>query len=62
MDQIPPKEKIQEALRSAWQFDGSLIPVPGTGRLFSFKKNGATFFARLNWARGQFCPEEVQER
>ena len=61
VDQIPPKEKIQEALRSAWQFDGSLIPVPGTGRLFSFKKNGATFFARLNWARGQFCPEEVVE-
>ncbi len=61
MDKIPPKERIQEALRSAWQFDGSLIPVPGTIRLFSFKKNGSTLFARLNWARGQLCAEEVVE-
>ena len=61
MDQIPPKERIQEALRSAWQFDGSLIPVPRTVRLNSFKKNGVTFFARLNWARGQLCAEEVVE-
>ena len=61
MDQIPPKGRIQEALRSAWQFDGSLIPVPGTKRLFSFKKNGSMLFARLNWARGQLRAEEVVE-
>ena len=61
MVQIPPKESIQETLLSAWQFDGTLTPVPSTKRLFSFRQDRSKFFARLNWARGQLSAEEVVE-